>query len=111
MILNGYDGFLLTFHLESLMILIGAWRYLQAAQIQLSVSSSVWQLILQPTLPYIVLITGYEGIAANKGDQMRRLGVPTSGPEQYEYEESLQFSAEEVWDHFGVEGSYQSDCS
>ena len=59
----------------------------------------------------MLLITGYEGVAANKGDQMRRLGVPTSGPEQYEYEESLQFSAEEVWDHFALEGLCQLDYS
>ena len=82
---------------------------MQAAQIQLSVSSI--SLVFGNNFAADLLITGYEGIAANKGDRMRRLGVPTSGPEQYEYEESLQFSAEEVWDHFAVEGSCQSDCS
>ena len=54
--------------------------------------------------PTALILTGYEGIAANKGDEMRRLGLPTSGPEQYEYEEALQFSNAEVWDHFAEEG-------
>lgn len=49
-------------------------------------------------------IEWYQGIAANRGDQMRRRGIATSGPEQYEYEESLQFSTTEIWSHFGQNG-------
>ena len=44
----------------------------------------------------------YMGIPANARDQMRRRGIATSGAEQYEYEESLQFSPAEVWQHFAV---------
>ena len=32
-------------------------------------------------------------------------GVPTSACEQYEYEESLQFTPAEVWAHFAVDGA------
>jgi hypothetical protein len=51
----------------------------------------------------------YMGIPANARDQMRRRGIATSGAEQYEYEESLQFSPAEVWQHFAVDGAAMNE--
>ena len=51
----------------------------------------------------------YMGVAANARDQMRRRGVATSGAEQYEYEESLQFAPAEVWAHFALDGAAMNE--
>ena len=47
----------------------------------------------------------YQGLQANRGEMYRMRGVPTSACEQYEYEESLQFTPAEVWAHFAVDGA------
>ena len=49
-------------------------------------------------------IEWYQGLQANRGDLMRSRGIATSACEQYEYEESLQFDAAEVWAHFAADG-------
>ena len=51
----------------------------------------------------------YMGIAANARDQMRRRGIATSGSEQYEYEESLQFTPAQVWEHFALDGAAMNE--
>jgi hypothetical protein len=49
-------------------------------------------------------IEWYGGMLANRGDFMRSRGVATSGPEEYEYEEALQFTAAEAAAHFTNNG-------
>lgn len=51
----------------------------------------------------------YQGIQANRDDIMRSRGIATSGAEQYEFEESLQFSPPEVWQHFAVDGAAMNE--
>ena len=47
----------------------------------------------------------FTGLQGNRGELMRMRGVPTSAAEQYEYEESLQFTSQEIWQHFATEGA------
>ena len=49
-------------------------------------------------------IEWYGGILANRGEFMRMRGIATSGDENYEFEEALQFTAEEVQEHFTNNG-------
>ena len=49
-------------------------------------------------------IEWYGGMAANRGDFFRSRGVATSGPEEYEYEEALQFEAADAKAHFWGKG-------
>jgi hypothetical protein len=51
----------------------------------------------------------YQGIQANRDDLMRSRGIATSGAEQYEFEESLQFTSAEVWQHFAVDGAAMNE--
>ena len=44
----------------------------------------------------------YQGTQANRDDAMRSRGVASSGAEQYEFEESLQFTAAGVRAHVHV---------
>eukprot|EP00937_MAST-01D_sp_MAST-1D-sp2_P000446 g446.t1 len=46
----------------------------------------------------------YQGMQANRDDYMRSRGVATSAAEQYEFEESLQFETNEIFQHFWADG-------
>ena len=84
-------------------------EWLQHVLIDISPSTSTDLARKQAWLLPSDTVEWYQGIQANRGDAMRSRGIATSGAEQYEFEESLQFSPAEVWQHFAVDGAAMNE--